>query len=515
MTAIQESVLLLYNTPRESPTGEPAFLESDAGVLEEVGAVAESLARLGAPCRTQGLRYLSDLPGILTASHERIVFNLVEGFHAHPKDANLVPAMCRASGKGCTGNNTPCLITTFDKWQTKKILEAVGLACPSGRIIPAGRDGSAAALPPGTYIVKPVCSSASEGIDSGSVVTSGVALREAVQRIHSRFGQPALVERFVGRRELNVSLLQEGDEVRVLAIAEIDFSAFEPGRPRIVDYAAKWLPETFEYQNTPRMIPAPLSPRQTERVRQAALTAWHTLGCHDYARVDLRLDERGRPVVLELNANPDISPGGGFAAALAWAGISYDRFVATLLHNAQARLERDHQAAYAPGGRPLREVPQVPIRWSRPGDRAAILDLLAETRFFRDDELDVAREVLDDALAQGESGHYQSFVVEHDGAVAGWVCYGPTPCTLGTWDIYWIAVAPHCQSRGLGAALMRHAERLIRGRGGRLAVAETAGRDEYLPTRRFYMNQGYVEASRVRDFYSPGDDKVIYVKTLR
>jgi ribosomal protein S18 acetylase RimI-like enzyme len=158
---------------------------------------------------------------------------------------------------------------------------------------------------------------------------------------------------------------------------------------------------------------------------------------------------------------------------------------------------------------------RVILRRSAPADRDAIIRFTHATGFFRPDELDVAAEVLDEALAKGPSGHYQSYTAEVAGAPVGWVCFGPTPCTLGTFDIYWIVTAPERRGSGVGTTLLRQAEKLIGEQSGRIAVAETSGRAEYEPTRQFYLKRGYHEAARVADFYAPGDDKIIYVKLLR
>jgi len=154
------------------------------------------------------------------------------------------------------------------------------------------------------------------------------------------------------------------------------------------------------------------------------------------------------------------------------------------------------------------------IRRAEPRDRDAVLKLLAATTFFRDDELVVACEVLDDSLAKGPHVHYQSYVADEGGAAVGWVCFGPTPCTLGTFDIYWIAVSPDRQGKGVGAELTRFSEAEIARRGGRLVIIETSGRPIYDPTRRFYLKLGYHEAANIADFYAPGDSKVVYVKRL-
>ncbi|MCX7847743.1 MAG: GNAT family N-acetyltransferase [bacterium] len=157
----------------------------------------------------------------------------------------------------------------------------------------------------------------------------------------------------------------------------------------------------------------------------------------------------------------------------------------------------------------------IVIRYSLPSDRDAILAFVADTGYFRPDELPIAQEVLDEALTAGPSGHYQSLTALAAHTPVGWLCFGPTPCTLGTFDIYWIAVAPAHQGRGIGAQLIQRAEEMIKARHGRLAVIETSGQARYQSTRAFYLKCGYHEAARVPNFYAPGDDKIIYVKQFR
>jgi ribosomal protein S18 acetylase RimI-like enzyme len=143
-----------------------------------------------------------------------------------------------------------------------------------------------------------------------------------------------------------------------------------------------------------------------------------------------------------------------------------------------------------------------------------VVALLAETQFFRPDEMTIAKEVLDEGIQGGPASHYQSYVAQAAGRVVGWVCFGPTPCTVGTFDVYWIAVDKTCQGQGLGKRLMGFAESKIAACGGRLAVAETSGREGYRPTRVFYEKLGYKAAAPIADFYAPGDDKVVFTKVL-
>jgi ribosomal protein S18 acetylase RimI-like enzyme len=154
------------------------------------------------------------------------------------------------------------------------------------------------------------------------------------------------------------------------------------------------------------------------------------------------------------------------------------------------------------------------IRHSGQRDRDAVMKLLEATGFFRDDELVVAAEVLDEAIAKGPDGHYQSYVADENGTPVGWVCFGPTPCTIGTFDLYWIGVSPERQGCGVGAALTRFAEAEVLKRGGRLMIIETSGRPIYESTRGFYLKLGYHEAARIADFYAPDDAKVVYAKAL-
>lgn len=337
MTTDLPPVLILFNTPGAGDQ----FAASDSGVLAEVEAVAAALGQLAIPHRSVGHRSLSDLPAILSAAAEPLVFNLVEELRLGPGSPASVPALCAAYGKESTGGDTPNLFLTLDKWRSKAVLAAAGLPCPAALLIPVGQAVRPRDLPPGPWIVKPVAADASEGIDAHSVVSEpGKILADAIHAIHTQFKQPALVEQFVGRRELNVSVIERRGEPQVLPLAEIDFSDFGDDRPRIVGYAAKWEPSSFEYHHTNRIIPAPLTSRQADRVRQCVIAAWHALGCRDYARVDLRLDSRISPSIIEVNANPDISPDAGLAAALAAANIPNQEFIRTLVENAANRLNK-------------------------------------------------------------------------------------------------------------------------------------------------------------------------------
>ena len=331
----KKSVLIIYNKIEGQKGDSAAFYESAAGVLDEVKAVSCALQELGIAYETISLSYIEQLPAILEASSSQIVFNLVEELAGSVYDACLVPAECLVSKKLFTGNSTTALLLGLNKWQAKAVLTAAGLKCPKGLIAYPGQKGEIKNLAKGKYIVKPALTDASEGITGESVVDiPGRSLQKAIDKIHKQFKQPAIVEQYIDGREVNVSVFEQGGKVIVLPIAEIDFSALKKGKPRIVDYSAKWLSDSFEYKNTPRIVPAKFDKKTAARIREAVLKAWYAIGCSGYARVDLRIDKRGVPFVLEVNPNPDISADAGFAAALGAAKIPYSKFIKSVLDDA-------------------------------------------------------------------------------------------------------------------------------------------------------------------------------------
>ncbi|MGQ9800170.1 MAG: GNAT family N-acetyltransferase [Candidatus Saccharicenans sp.] len=149
-------------------------------------------------------------------------------------------------------------------------------------------------------------------------------------------------------------------------------------------------------------------------------------------------------------------------------------------------------------------------------DRQAVLDLIRATGFFTTPEMQVAEELIDIYLNNPEQRDYYIVVTENEqGQVTGYMTYGPTPLTEGTWDLYWIAVAPATQGRGYGQQLVSWLESEVRKHQGRLVLIETSSQPKYQPTRKFYEKLGYTEIARIRDFYRPGDDRVVFGKYFR
>lgn len=331
------SVLVLHNLASAEPLFQENCAASDAGVLHAVENVAGALAAMGTPHRVAGIRRLAELPAVLAAGGESVVFNLVERLDGGVHDCNYVPAICRAAGRACTGGTPEGLALTLDKGLAKARLSAYGVRVADGVIVPVG-EAAPATLPEGPLFVKPLCSDGSEGIDAGSLVRDKRAeLAAVVARVHRQSGQAALVEAYIEGREFNLAVMERGGEPVPLPVAEIDFSLFPPERPHFVDYTVKWSPGTIAGRVSPRRIPAPLDAATTARLQALACRAWRACGCQDYARVDTRMDAAGVVSVLEVNVNCDLSPMAGLPAALAAAGISFPAFVQQVVENARTR----------------------------------------------------------------------------------------------------------------------------------------------------------------------------------
>lgn len=157
----------------------------------------------------------------------------------------------------------------------------------------------------------------------------------------------------------------------------------------------------------------------------------------------------------------------------------------------------------------------VVIRKLQPEDRATVYEILQQTDMFTMAEVNVAMELIDTYLFNKEQKDYLVYAAVGDnGQVVGYVCFGPTPATEGTFDLYWIAVAPTMQNQGIGKQLLEFVEEYVRSQNGRLIIIETSSQRKYLPTQQFYLRNNYTVEARIKDFYRPGDDRLIFAKRL-
>lgn len=261
-----------------------------------------------------------------------LVFNLVEALEGSDAAAVAVPALLDGLGVRYTGSPAAAIALANDKCAAKSLFARLGL--PTAPWFAGDRHDVPFA--PGRYIVKARFEHASLGLEADAIVDlhDAAAARRVLADRGRRLGRPCFAERFVDGREFNLSLLEGPDGVDVLPPAEIDFSAFPTGTPRLVGYRAKWIESSFEYHHTPRRFDfAAQDTALLKRLRDLAHAAFDALGLAGYARVDFRVDAAG-PWILEVNANPCLSPDAGFAAALERAGLSYRQAIARILRAA-------------------------------------------------------------------------------------------------------------------------------------------------------------------------------------
>ena len=154
------------------------------------------------------------------------------------------------------------------------------------------------------------------------------------------------------------------------------------------------------------------------------------------------------------------------------------------------------------------------IRAPGPEHRDRVREIVEGTGIFRDGEIEIALEVFESAVEAPGTDYTPVGAFDEEGHLLGFACYGPTPCTVGTWDLYWIAVDPSAHRQGVGRKLVEVIERHVGAEGGRLVVAETSSRADYGPTRAFYEAMGYAVAARVAGFYAPQDDLIVFTKRL-
>ena len=319
--------------------GEQQDRIAETGSETEAQAVVSALRLLGhSPTLIPVGADIGAFITMLKKEQPPLVFNLCEGFWGESNRELHVAALLELLGLQHSGSPALTLGLTQNKALTKDLLAHHELPTPDYLLIQPG-----APLPEEfdlhwPVIVKPCLEDASLGITAESVVNDEIALLSRVRYIHERYRQAALVEEFIDGREFNVAVI--GDRyLEALPISEICFNKELP--TQIVSYAGKWLENSSEYAATTPTCPAPLLGQEQKAINHVALQACRLLGCRDYARVDIRLRD-GIPYILEVNANPDISPEAGLARAAKAAGFDYPALIGRILELCSARREQNN-----------------------------------------------------------------------------------------------------------------------------------------------------------------------------
>ena len=459
-------------------------------------------------CRLEGLR-------------PDIVFNLVESLGGEERLIYLFPGLLDAIRIPYTGSCTEAIFITSHKILAKERMSLANLPTPAWigpypyEIPVLYHNKRDIPFKESQWIIKSLRDHGSLGLDDNNVISgkNEVELMDVLKGRKGDLGGACFAELFIHGREFNLSILGGPDGPMVLPPAEILFEGFEGGNiPPIVGYRAKWDAESYEYSHTNRSFDFPDNDQPLLlTLKSLAIRCWDLFGLRGYARVDFRVDEKGHPWILEVNCNPCLNPDAGFAAAALRSGLAYKDIIEKIITEGYSSPRRPSTAQMAQGG----SFQDIKLRYEViPEDKDTIRRLAEATGFFYLAEVDVAEELVRERLAKGIDSGYYFILAESMGRLAGYSCYGPIACTASSFDMYWIAVHPDLQGRGLGKRLLMETERLVRAAKGDRIYVETSQRPLYDSTRAFYEKNGYNAESLLENFYGPGDGKVTYCKVL-
>ncbi|MDD2563610.1 MAG: ATP-grasp domain-containing protein [Salinivirgaceae bacterium] len=298
---------ILYNELSENAAAD------EADVLDQVNLVEKHLVSLGHS--TEHIQVSLDLKTLrktLERGQYDALFNLTESIDNFGELITFGPALLDVLKIPYTGSSYEAIFLTSNKPIAKKIMQFHDIPVPLSITL----ENLNQIKDTTRYIIKPIWEDGSLFLDEECVVT-GARLKERIYDIDFRF---FFIEQYVDGREFNISILASSNGPVVLVPAEIVFTNYDNEKPKIVGYAAKWNTESFEYQNTQRSF-TKISSTLRRELNHICLQCWDSFNLKGYARVDIRLDEYEAPYVLEINANPCISPDSGFIAALNESGI--------------------------------------------------------------------------------------------------------------------------------------------------------------------------------------------------
>jgi D-alanine-D-alanine ligase len=515
-------------------TNESAVDESD--VIIQAQAVADALIEIGhQPVSVMCDLDLKRLKERLGEIQPDMVFNLVESLDGYGNLIYLVPCLLYSMGIPYTGSPSESIFLSSHKLMAKERMQMVNLPTPAW-IGPYPQDVSSwfrddfspEKREKTTWIIKSVWEHGSIGLDNQAIFDEKTGNKSVKEYLHKRalqLNDMCFAEQYIEGREFNISLLSGPEGHEVLPHAEILFDEYDNSRLRIVDYAAKWDDKSYEYHHTPRCFDFPATDKSLlTELSTIAIQCWQVFGLEGYARIDFRVDDNKIPRILEVNTNPCLSPDAGFTAAVEHAGLSFVDAVERILDNAITRkspgnfkcpLDRKKHVVQKTSYNKRLSDPKIVFRYNPlQKDIEDVRQLISATGFSNPSEINVAVELVEERLTKGEKSDYNFVFIEQDNRLLGYSCFGLIPCTVSSYDLYWIAIHPDFKRKGLGRIVLNETERLIYESNGTRIYIETSQRSHYSGTRSFYEQCGYNMVSILKDFYALEDGKVIYSKTL-
>jgi len=329
-------VAITYNLKKEPKKGLPKDFYAECDDEDTINAIEEALKKGG--FRTA--RVEADENAFLKIKKLRptIVFNIAEGIKGRNRESQI-PAMLEVLGIPYTASDPMTLSIGLNKAMTKQILMQNNIPTPPFQIFYTKDDKISKKLK-FPLIVKPLYEGSSKGIKNDSLVRTEAELRRKVEEITLNYDEPALVENFLSGREFTVAVIGNEDPV-ALPILELVFDQLPEGANPIYSFEAKWLWDTKEKKINMVSCPARISARLRKRIEAIALQTYKALNVRDWCRIDIRLDSKNRPNVLEINPLPGIIPDPEEHSNLPtmWysMGLKYEQLINTVLYHAAKR----------------------------------------------------------------------------------------------------------------------------------------------------------------------------------
>ncbi len=311
---------IIYNEPSKSA------LSDELDVLDQVSHIEKHLNELGVYVYTKGItaQFMKEISSLADEKPD-FVFNLVESIGNKGELNYFVPALLNLYSIPYTGNSLESLFMTSNKVLASKMMRNAGVRNP-GYFMPSQND---LLIQGRSYIIKPIWEDGSMGITGDSVFECYPGFEEKLEGLSDSHW---FIEEFIDGREFNISILTGADGPEVLPPAEIVFRNYRADKPRIVDYKAKWVTDSFEYINTVREFPGKkLSRKLEDNLKDTVIRCWNLFDSKGYIRVDVRTDSNDDVYVIEINANPCISPDSGFVAATKEAGYPFIEVVSRII----------------------------------------------------------------------------------------------------------------------------------------------------------------------------------------
>ena len=331
-TLYRRPIAIVYNDPYLLEDGKKSV---DSPVLDSLDAFICALRELKKPYKILRIDKNNSVEIIQELIEERyeMAINLCEDISGNNLKEPNIPAMLELIGIEYTGSGPLALGLTCYKDRSKHLLKGAGLKTPAFFVTDNEMEKVPIDFP---LIVKPQHEDASIGIHYDSVAYDLEHLNKKIENIREVLKQPSIVEQYIDGREFNVGVI--GNPGEVLPIAEIDFNGLPEGHAKICSYEAKWHYGSVFDVGTKPVFPD-LSPKLRQAITIVALKAYELFQCRDYARVDMRVDQKGVPYILEVNCNPDLCPGAGFFRAFSLNGRTYADLVAMFIFFMEERIQ--------------------------------------------------------------------------------------------------------------------------------------------------------------------------------